>query len=414
MKKALEKPLVLPLLLIVIYLVGIILGAFVVVSYPIYFKQKDFFLRQAQTIAQEYITGETNALDEMTSPNTHILLFDNTGSCIQHVQPTNYSAETKPGLSLDEYLPSVLGGNVIYRPVLADETNRDLADIMVVTGVPITKNGCVIGAVFLLKNLMDLPATIVGYSAYFTVFYWISAIIIVSNLRKKRKLDDLQRSYIANVTHALKTPIASIKALSETLCDGVEPDPDKQKVYYGMILREANRQDHMVRDILELSKLQSNRMDFSKTTLHAPTIFQPVLEKYETLADCMGITLHVSENLERLPPLYTNAACVKQILEILLDNALKFAPEGGDIWVDAYHTRKCAAFCVRDNGIGIAKDALPHIFERFYKYSHDFNESGSGLGLAIARETAVGLKEKIWAESKPGQGAAFYFTVRLK
>ncbi|MGN1004446.1 MAG: sensor histidine kinase, partial [Oscillospiraceae bacterium] len=99
---------------------------------------------------------------------------------------------------------------------------------------------------------------------------------------------------------------------------------------------------------------------------------------------------------------------------ILLDNAVKFVPEGGDIWVDTVAARSQTTFCVRDNGVGISKEALPHVFERFFKGSHDFNVSGSGLGLAIAKEIAAGLREKIWVESEPGQGAAFFFTVHHK
>lgn len=413
MKKVLKKPLVLPLLLIFTYLTGLVAGACVVIAYPVYIKQQSFFLRQAQAIGQEYFTGETVALDQMTSPNTYILIFDRAGECVLRVDPTNYTEKQEPDIPPDNYLPAVLAGSTVYRPVFANETDHTLPDIMVITGVPVAENGRVC-AVFLLKNLMDLPATIVGYSAYFTVFYWFSAAILISGLRRKRKLDELQRNYIANVTHALKTPVASIKALSETLCDGVEPDPDRQKVYYGMILQEANRQDHMIRDILELSKLQSRGTDLTKSRCSAPELFAPVVEKYATLADCMGITLHVSGALDRLPLMYTNAACIRQVTEILLDNALKFAPEGGWVRLEVFYSKKYATFCVRDNGPGISPDALPHVFERFFKGSHDFNASGSGLGLAIAKELACGLGERIWCKSTPGQGAAFYFTVRTK
>lgn len=417
MKKVLTRPSVLAALLVVLYLFGLLLGACAISAYPIY-RQKEFFFSRARDIAREQLDGVDTALQETVDANTRILIYDAGGNCLRHVTPTNSTSNDKPRVPLRKYVPSVLAGKEIFRLAFARETQRAsnslLNDIMVVVGIPIEKQGTVVGAVFLIKNLMDLPATIVGYTVYFTLFYWLSVFFIVSNTRKKRKLDQLQQNYIANVTHAFKTPIASIKALSETLCDGVEPDPDKQKVYYGMILQEANRQDHMIRDVLELSKLQSNGMDFTKTKLRAAAVLDPVLEKYATLCDCMGISLHISEGISRLPPLYTNAACVKQLLEILLDNAVKFVPEGGDIWVDASAARSQTTFCVRDNGMGISKDALPHVFERFFKGSHDFNVSGSGLGLAIAKEIAAGLKEKIWAESEPGKGAAFFFTVRTK
>ena len=413
MKNIIKKPAILLVTLLLIYVVGLFLGACAVVSYPVYLKQQNFFRTITQSIAQEYLVGETSSQDEMTSPNTYILIYNQDGDCVQYTPPSN-ATEAAPPFSMDKHVSTVLSGKPIYRPVFLPGHTRGRVDLIVMTGAPMLQNGSVEGAAFLLKGLVELPATIAGFSVYFTLFYWLSALVIVSNLRKKQTLNELQRTYIANVTHALKTPVASIKALSETLCDGVEPDPDRQKVYYGMILREANRQDHMIRDILELSKLQSSGMDFTKSSLYAADIFQPVLDKYATLCDCMDISLYVSEELAALPPLHTNEACIKQILELLLDNAIKFVPEGGEIRFEITRLRKQAIFCVRDNGIGITKDALPHVFERFYKYSHDFNESGSGLGLAIAKEIAAGLKERIWAESEVGNGSSFFFTIHLR
>lgn len=414
MKELFAKRLSLSVLLLVIYLVGLLLGAYAVVSYPVYLKQRDFFLSHTRTMAQEYLAGETVALDAITGPNTRILYYNADGECIRHVEPTNLKPGTTPDIPMGKYLPSVLSGRELYRPVLSRETQRELPDIMVLTGIPITEDGVIIGAVFQIKNLLDLPAAISGYALYFSILYWLSVYFIISNSRKTKKLDKVRQTYIANVTHALKTPVASIKALSETLCDEVESDPDRRKVYYGMILQEANRQDHMIRDILELSKLQNKGMDFTRARFSADELLAPIRDKYATLCDCMDVQLHIPDFFSRLPVLYSNAACIRQVIEILLDNALKFVPEGGNIWVDASVSGKIVTFCVRDDGIGIEKDALPQVFDRFFKGSHDFNASGSGLGLAIAKEIILGLKERIWAESEPGKGAAFYFTVHTK
>lgn len=410
MKKLLMKPVVLPAVLIVLYLFGLFLGAFAVSAYPIYHKQKDILFHRARIIAQEYLDGPDDAFDQIVNSDMHLLIYDTAGNCLRRVVPDNFLPKNIPDTLFEKYLPSILNGKETFHLVFLPEES----DIVAVSSVPIQGQGSIVGAVFLIRNLKNLPEAFWGISLYFTIFYWLTIYVIALNARRKRKLDSLQQTYIANVTHAFKTPIASIKALAETLCDGVEPDPDQQKVYYGMILREANRQHHMIQDVLELSKLQSNGMDFTKTTVRAAEVFDPVLNKYATLCDCMGISLHISEEISRLPPLYTNPACVRQLLEILLDNALKFVHEGGDIWVEAVCARNKATICVRDNGIGIAKEALPHVFERFYKCSHDFNESGSGLGLAIAKEIISGLKEKIWVESASGKGAAFFFTVRQK
>lgn len=410
MKEMWRKPLVLAVMLIVLYFAGLVLGIFAVSAYPVYYRQKSNLPLMARRVAREYLEGTDSALKQIAGSDMRLQIYDAGGNCLRNVIPDNFLPQTIPDTLFKKYLSSVLNGKEIFRLAYLTEKN----DIIAVSGVPIKDQGSVVGAVFLVRNLKNLPEAYLGVAVYFTIFFWLTTYVIASNARRKKKLDKLQQTYIANVTHAFKTPIASIKALAETLCDGVEPDPDQQKVYYGMILREANRQHHMIQDVLELSKLQSNGMDFTKTTVRAAEVFDPVLNKYATLCDCMGISLHISEEISRLPPLYTNPACVRQLLEILLDNALKFVHEGGDIWVEAVCARNKATICVRDNGIGIAKEALPHVFERFYKCSHDFNESGSGLGLAIAKEIISGLKEKIWVESASGKGAAFFFTVRQK
>ena len=183
--------------------------------------------------------------------------------------------------------------------------------------------------------------------------------------------------------------------------------------YYGMILRETNFQSRMVQEILELSKLQSHGTDFTRTSVDAAKVFEEVLEKFSTLCDCAHISFYISDRLGQLPPLYTNGPCVRQVLEILLENAVKYASSDGSIWLEAEVEKNHVVFCVRDDGAGISKEDLPHVFERFYRCSRNMKTS-SGLGLAIAKELTDNLKEKIWVESELGKGAAFCFTVRTR
>jgi len=279
-------------------------------------------------------------------------------------------------------------------------------------GTPIRESSGITGAAFLIKLQADLHGSIYGFLIYFSAFYWLSAYFISTYIRKKRKLDQIQQNYIANVTHALKAPIASVKTLTETLCDVENLDATKQRIYYGIILQEMNQQSHMVQEILELSKLQSRERDFTKAYVSAAEAFAPIFEKYSMLCDCAHISFRVSAALSQLPSLYTNASCVGQVLEILLENALKYTDDGGSIEVDAVGVRGQAVFSIHDDGTGISEEDLPHVFERFYKCSR--SKSGSGLGLAIAKEIIAGLKEKIWVESELGTGTAFFFSVRLK
>ena len=314
MKRLFTKPYMLPVVLIVLYLACLLLGAYVISAYPIY-RQGEVFGEQARIVAQEHLKGKEDALNALTGANMRILIYDAQGTCRRYVAPSDPHSARSMGILLRKDIPSVLAGKEVFRTAFTRETQRMFPDILVVVGAPVRDQDSVVGAVFLVKNLLDLPTAVLAYVVYFTIFYWLSAFFIVSNIRKNKKLDKLRQTYIANVTHALKTPVASIKALAETLCDDVEPDPDQQRVYYGMILREANRQHHMIQDILELSKLQSDGMDFTKTNIYAATALGPVLDKYATLCDCMGISLHISEEISRLQAKLAAAESARQLAE---------------------------------------------------------------------------------------------------
>jgi signal transduction histidine kinase len=108
----------------------------------------------------------------------------------------------------------------------------------------------------------------------------------------------------------------------------------------------------------------------------------------------------------------TNPKSIARLFDILLNNGMKFAGENGELWINAAVDGKTVTLCVRDNGAGISRQDQARIFDRFYMGDPSHNANGSGLGLAIARELTNGLKEKLWVESEPGKGAAFFFTVQ--
>ena len=165
-------------------------------------------------------------------------------------------------------------------------------------------------------------------------------------------------------------------------------------------------------DILELSRLQSKRAEFRKNRTHADGIVPPIVDRYMMLCGDLGINLDTSGlNLEATPPMYTDDEKFVTLMNILLDNAVKFTGKGGTIWISNQIGPKQVTFCIRDNGPGIRSDEVDRIFDRFYKADTAHNSSGSGLGLAIADEIATGLGEKLWVESTFGVGSAFYFTI---
>lgn len=414
MKAITQKTWVLSLLLVLVYCLGLGVGLTAIGIYPIYHKQKPGLLAETRAIAEIPLDGSNESILLLRSATTRVLVYDANGDCLRRIAGNKSGSVETYDAVLEQHLPDVLSGKEVFWIAPAQVTPRRLMWIWLIAGVPVVEDQEVVAAVFLIKNLENLQEAVCGYFIFFTILYWLCAYLILLLLRKKRRLERLQQTYIANVTHALKTPNSSIKALAETLCDGMQLDPNKQGVYLGMILREASKQEHMIQDILALSRIQSNGVDFTKTYVDAGIIFDQIRQRYAATCECVGILMEISDHFLTLPTLYTNEASIRQLLELLIDNALKFVEEGGKISIDVSVSKHQAIFCVRDNGVGIKEEDLPHVFERFYKDSSKRNESGSGLGLAIAWEIIAKLKEKIWVKSEYGKGAAFFFTVQLK
>lgn len=135
--------------------------------------------------------------------------------------------------------------------------------------------------------------------------------------------------------------------------------------------------------------------------------------KYSFLSDEMGIIFEITEKARNLPAVFSNRDKVLQLVNILMDNAMKYVKEDGKITIDASLNSKVVSIQISDNGSGIAEEDLPYIFERFFKSEKSHNEKGSGLGLAIAKEIVNGLGEKISVISKPKKGTTIQFTIRL-
>lgn len=414
MQKIIQRPQLLALLLPVIYLLGLAFGAILLNSIPIA-RQKKILTAHARTIAQEYLLDANNRIERIRGAYTHVLIYNADGSCALYASSDSQKTANNFDGYLQPFLPRVMAGNEIFK-VTHSYFSKKLTHFWLVEGTPLVKQDNVVGAVFIIDSLGNLQEAFIGYIIYFTLFYWLCAYFLVLTARKQKKLDEVKENYIANVTHALKTPIASVKVLTEALSDSDvgENDPEKRQVYYGMILQEVNIQSSMVQDMLELSKLQSKGVDFTKGIVDVRAVLDRVEERYSAMCDYADIALNIKQRVFRLPPLYTNAACLQQILELLIDNAMKFVDEGDKIEIDAAEAGNHVIFRIWDNGAIIPQEDLPHIFERFYKGSNERNETSSGLGLAIAKEIMNGLKEKIWVESEDGKGTAFYFTVRLK
>lgn len=312
----------------------------------------------------------------------------------------------------EEALPEVLSGKTTMQlyPFVKNFSKLGYTSFLYI-GLPIVTDGEITGAFFWVRELPDLAETMIGYVVVFTVFFAIIVTVLLYSLHIQERYENAQRKYIDNITHEMKSPVASIKALAEALTDGMGKDENERNIYYGMIIGEANRQEHMILDALTLAKLQTRRVRPPRQLIPAESFFAPICKKQDTLCELAGVSFYVADSIRDLPALYSDADMLRKVLEILLGNARKFVREGGTVSLSATVQRKRVTICVADDGVGIPKSDLPYVFERFYKGSQSCNETGSGLGLAIAKETLAALKEKIWIRSEENKGTWVYFTI---
>ena len=399
------------LILAGIYIAGVILGVFVV-SYLVSGAKRARLTDMTAILAQQYI--QTGTADPSGLSGRAVLVYSADGALMDRFEAGGYPVHFDYAAEGRQHLDDVLAGRTPMKLVFfaPNDTTLGYTSLLYI-GVPLMDGTEINGAFFWVMELRDLLETLLAVLCTFTGVFALMALFTLQHLRTQRRYEQLRRDYVDNITHELKTPIAAIKALAEALSDGMEKSPADRNVYYGMILKEANRQERMVCDALELSKLQSYRVQMKKEPLQAVQVFTPVLEKYSSLCDLMGIHFIVEESVTALPTLNTSEKYIQTVMDALLGNAVKFVPEEGEIRVSARLSRRRATITVEDNGVGISREELPHVFERFYKGHRSDNEGGSGLGLAIAKEITDNMKESIRIYSEEHSGTRVSFTVSL-
>lgn len=238
------------------------------------------------------------------------------------------------------------------------------------------------------------------------------AVIVLHDITDLRKLERIRRDFVANVSHEFKTPLTAIQGFAETLLAGAMDDPQNRLRFLQIILDHSRRLARLTDDLLELSRMDADRVDLEVDRLSVSQFVQSCIET--TQRSAAEKNLRVSVNLKTsLPDIAADRRRLAEVLQNLLDNAVQYTPSGGRITVSASSDGDEVEFTVSDTGIGIPKVDQPRIFERFYRVdvARSREVGGTGLGLSIAKHLVEAHGGRIWVESEVGQGSQFHFTV---
>ena len=234
---------------------------------------------------------------------------------------------------------------------------------------------------------------------------------VFHDITKLRRLEQVRKDFVANVSHELRTPLTSIKGYVETLLDGAMEDTTAFRRFINSILHHTDRLQALVEDLLQLSRIESGQYEVDFSACHLNRVSERVVEAFAEQITRKNLDIALRFETER--PARGNPGLMERALSNLVDNAIKYTQEGGSITISTLERGDEIVLSVADTGPGIPSDALPRIFERFFRVDRARSRAlgGTGLGLAIVRHTMEILHGKAWVESRVGEGATFYLSL---
>ena len=230
-----------------------------------------------------------------------------------------------------------------------------------------------------------------------------------------KRVEVMRRDFVANVSHELRTPLTSIKGYAETLCEeGIEKVPQAQSFSH-IILKHANRLSALVQDLLSLTQLESQTTPLTRREVDLCRILDAAILVVKPAAEGKNLTI-ATESIPEKTMVWADRDQIGQALVNFLDNAVKYTPEGGSIMVSVTDAEDEVQVTVADTGIGIPREHLNRIFERFYRVDKNRSRElgGTGLGLSIVKHIIQTHGGRVWVNSELERGSAFSFSLPKK
>jgi len=233
-------------------------------------------------------------------------------------------------------------------------------------------------------------------------------------IKKLRIEEAYRKEYLGNVAHELKTPLFTIQGYVETLIDGALSDPKVNMKYLNKAKKNIKRLNKIVNDLDAINIFESNIVKLEKEVFDINALAKDVIEELEPRAKEYDVKLSIKEGTDYSFMVYGDIEKIQQVLINLIENSLKYGKVGGNTLIGFYDMAKNILIEVSDDGIGIAEEDLPRLFERFYRVekSRSRDRGGTGLGLAIVKHIIEGHRQSINVRSKIGLGSTFGFTLQ--
>ena len=243
----------------------------------------------------------------------------------------------------------------------------------------------------------------------------IGMVSVLTDITKQKELDRMKSNFVSSVSHELRTPLVAMeKSLSLILSRTAGDISETQEQFLTIAERNLKRLTRLINDLLDLSKLEAGRLELKRRPCFIDKIIDESIEALENWAKTKSIAIE-KRYQERLPEFNVDSDRIIQVLINLIGNAIKFTPNNGRITIEAGLSKGSSEILVsvEDTGIGIPKEHLAKVFDKFYQVGERFSPdiTGTGIGLSIAKEIVELHGGKIWVESEKGQGAKFIFTL---
>lgn len=236
-------------------------------------------------------------------------------------------------------------------------------------------------------------------------------VAVLSDVTELKEMDQMKTDLMSMVTHEIRTPLATVRGFAQILLKG-DLGGDKSKEFLEIINRQSNRLVNLVNDFLDITRIESGRQAITKGPVDMEKLIQNALADLKPLADEKNISL-LYQSPGALPEVFGDRNLIEQVLINLLSNAIKYSPKGAWARVAAGQQNGSLAISIQDNGLGIPKESVPRLFEKFYRVRCDDRKDiiGTGLGLSLVKQIIDVHQGTILVSSEHGKGSTFTFTI---